>query len=214
LSVNHFNLFIDIEKEYLSALPITRYSIKNYNRAKVQKMGYVYLSEQKNYYSVPCRYIGKFTEIQHNTNVVEIFYNKERIATHSKSYRRGDYITNKDHLSSTHNFYQSWNKDFFVNQAKSIGDNTALYIEKLIDIQIYPEIAYKRSMGIISLKTKFSKSRLEAACEKALNSDLKYYSYKIIETILKNKTDQEPEKQELTHKISKHDNLRNSNIYK
>jgi len=214
LGISRFKQFVDIEKEYLGALPNIAYSVKNYNRAKVQKMGYIYLSEQKNYYSVPYRYIGKFTEIQHNANTVEVFYNKERIASHIKSYAKGHYITNNQHLSSTHNFYQSWNKEFFLKLASKIGSNTVVYIEKLIDSQPYPEIGYKRSNGIISLKRKFSRERLEAACEKALNSDLQYYSYKLIENILKNKTDQEAETQEVTHNIDGHENLRNSNIYK
>ncbi len=145
---------------------------------------------------------------------MEVFYNKERIASHIKSYAKGQYITNDKHLSSTHNFYQSWNKEFFLKQASGIGSNTVTYIEKLIDSLPYPEVGYKRANGIISLKNKFSKERLEASCKKALNSDLTYYSYKLIENILINKTDQEPEKQEVTHEIKNHKNLRNSNIYK
>ena len=72
---------------------------------------------QKNYYSVPYRYIGKHVEIQHTSDTVEIYYNKERIATHAKIYRKGNYATNKDHLSSTHRYYQSWSRDFFVKKA-------------------------------------------------------------------------------------------------
>jgi hypothetical protein len=94
------------------------------------------LSEQKNYYSVPYRYIGKHIEVQHTIDTVEIFYNKERIATHVKSYRRGNYTTIKEHLASTHQYYLSWSKEFFVKQAASIGENTATYIGKLIDQQI------------------------------------------------------------------------------
>ncbi len=82
--ISRLKQFIEIEKEHLSVLPNEPYLIKNYNRAKVQKMGYIYLSEQKNYYSVPYRYIGKHVEVQHTMDTVEIFYNKERLATHVK----------------------------------------------------------------------------------------------------------------------------------
>ena len=46
-------LFQSVEREYLKPLPTTAYEIKDYKRAKVQKMGYVYFSPDKSYYSVP-----------------------------------------------------------------------------------------------------------------------------------------------------------------
>ena len=210
--ISRFKQFVEFEKEHLSPLPAEPYRIKHYNRAKVQKMGYVFLSEQKNYYSVPYRYIGKHVEVQHTIDTVEIYYNKDRIATHSKSCRRGNYTTIKDHLSSTHRYYQSWSKEFFVKMAAVIGINSAAYIAKLIDQQSYPEIGFKRSQGIISLKSKYPKERIEAACKKALQYDI--CSYRIIENILKNHADLEPEQEEIKHKIKPHGNLRSAANYK
>ena len=204
--------FAEIEKEYLSPLPSQPYQIKHYNRAKVQKMGYIYLSDAKNYYSVPYRFIGKHIEVQHTIDTVEIYYNKERIATHAKSQRKGSYTTLKDHLSSTHKYYQSWSKEFFVKKAAEIGINTTSYIAKLIDQQAYPEVGFKRSQGIIALKYKYTKERVEVACKKALAYDL--CSYRIIENILKNKSDQEPETLQLKHEIKAHSNLREASNYK
>ncbi len=175
-------------------------------------MGYIYLSDAKNYYSVPYRFIGKHVEVQHTIDTVEIYYNKERIAIHAKSQRKGNYTTIKDHLSSTHQYYQSWSKEFFVKKAAEIGINTTSYIAKLIDQQAYPEVGFKRSQGIIALKHKYTKERVEAACKKALAYDL--CSYKIIENMLKNKSDQEPETLQIKHEIKTHSNLRKASNYK
>lgn len=210
--ISRLKQFIEIEKEYLSPLPNEPYQIKYYNRAKVQKMGYVYLSSSKNYYSVPYRFIGNEVEVQHTIDTVEVYYKKERIASHAKSLQKGGYTTIKDHLSSTHQYYQSWSKGFFVKRAAEIGINTATYIAKLIDQQTYPEIGFKRSQGIVSLKKQYTKERVEAACKKALAYDL--CSYKIIETILKNKSDQESETGDIKHKITQHENLRKASNYK
>ena len=46
-------LFQSIERSYLKTLPEVAYELKDYKRAKVQKIGYVYFSPDKNYYSVP-----------------------------------------------------------------------------------------------------------------------------------------------------------------
>lgn len=210
--ISRFKQFVEFEKQYLSTLPAEPYQIKHYNRAKVQKMGYVYLSEGKNYYSVPYRYIGNDVEIQHTIDTVEIYYKKERIATHAKSYRGGSYTTIKDHLSSTHLYYQSWSREFFVKMAAAIGMNTAVYVGKLIDQQPYPEIGFKRSQGIIQLKHKYLAQRIEAACQKALAYDI--CSFHIVETILKNHTDMEPRQEPIKHQIKPHSNLRSTVNYK
>jgi transposase/biotin operon repressor len=210
--ISRFKQFVEFEQQHLSPLPAEPYKIKYYNRAKVQKMGYVYLNEGKNYYSVPYRYIGKHVEVQYTIDSVEIYFNKERIATHAKSHRRGSYITVKDHLSSTHRYYQSWSREFFVKTASSIGINAAIYVGKLIDQQLYPEVGYKRCQGIISLKHKYTRERVEAACKKALDYDI--CSYKTIETILKNNADMEPQQDDVIHKIKPHSNLRKAGNYK
>ncbi len=212
IGVSRFKQFTDIEQEELSALPNDPYQIKYYKRAKVQKMGYVYLSEQKNYYSVPYRYIGNFVEIQYNLDTVEIYFNKDRVATHLKSRQKGSYITIKDHLSSTHQYYQSWSRDFFVKKAAEIGLNTASYISKLIDQESYPEIGFKRSQGIIAFQHKYPKDRIESACERAMQYDL--CSFKIIDNILKNNADLEQKESLLQHQIGPHQNLRNTSNYK
>jgi len=88
LETSRYKQFIDIEKSYLEALPSQPYELKEYKKAKVQKMGFVYLHEDKNYYSVPFRYIGQHVEVQYNSEDVEIYYNSDRIAMHKRNYRK------------------------------------------------------------------------------------------------------------------------------
>ena len=57
LGISRFKHFLDNEKTFLSPLPSQSYELKEYKKAKVQKMGFVYLHQDKNYYSVPYRYI-------------------------------------------------------------------------------------------------------------------------------------------------------------
>ncbi|NPD48377.1 IS21 family transposase, partial [Lentimicrobium sp. S6] len=80
LGTSRFKHFSDYERSYLSSLPSQPYELKEYKKAKVQKMGIVYLHEDKNYYSVPFRYIGNDVEVQYNSEDVEIYCKSERIA--------------------------------------------------------------------------------------------------------------------------------------
>lgn len=182
--------FISLERQYLQALPAHRYQIKEYRTAKVHKTGYIYLSEDKHYYSVPFRYIGKQTEVHYTTSMVEVYYKKERVASHKRDYRSSKYSTIKDHLSSTHRAYSEWSLSYFQVRAECIGEQTKQYITELIEDKPYPEVAYKQALGILSLKKNYGNERLENACLRAGHHD--HRGYHIIENILKKGLDKLP----------------------
>lgn len=204
--------FLTIEQSLLSPLPAENYEIKQYKRATVQKMGYVFLSADKNYYSVPYRFIGKRVELSYNRQSVEIHYNRERIASHLRSYRPGRYTSIKDHLSSTHQFYNNWSPAFFQKLARPHGNAVVDYFKVLIESKDYPEVAYKQCLGILSLGKTHDKGRLNNACKRGLA--FHRYGFHIIKNILKNKMDlQTQEEQDLHHEIDKHENIRGATYY-
>lgn len=131
LKVSRRQQFLTIEKDFLSVLPTEKYELRHYKKATVQKMGYVFLSQDKNYYSTPYRFIGKKVEVSYNQQIVEIHYKNERIASHSRSFRSGRYTTIKEHLSSSHNFYSSWSPAFFQKLARPHGDAVVQYVKAL-----------------------------------------------------------------------------------
>lgn len=208
-------LFQSIEKSTLKVLPLAAYEMKEYRRAKVQKMGYVYFSPDKNYYSVPYRFIGKQTQIHYTNSWVEVYYNSERIAIHRRERARGVYITIKKHLSSTHQAYKDWSPEYFKTLAKKHGEAVMMFVEGLIHQSDYPEIAYKRAIGVIQLHREYGSERLNNACQRALYGNaLKYYTVK---NILKNNLDKEYlsiDNLNLTEThIPKHDNIRGAETY-
>ncbi len=208
-------LFQSVEREYLKPLPLTAYEIKDYKRAKVQKMGYVYFSPDKNYYSVPYRYIGKSTQIHYTPSTVEVYYNHERIALHKRSPAMGIYITNKDHLSSTHKAYIQWSPEYFKKKAAPHGNDVLACIEGLFTRCTYPEAAYRSAMGIIQLHRSYGSERLNNACKRAVLGEI--YSYKRVKNILENNLDKEKlhadDMMKATSHIPRHSNLRGANAY-
>ena len=204
-------LFIELEEQYLQPLPSTLYQIKHYKQSKVQKMGYIYLCDTKNYYSVPYRYIGKQVELQYDQDTIEIYYQSERIASHKRVYRPGQYVTIKEHMSSTHQFYSDWSPEYFNKLALNIGSKTGEYISLLIAQQDYPETGYKQALGILSLKKAFDKHRIENACTLALTHDK--YSYRTIKRILENNMDKAIETKTAKLYIPLHVNIRGAAAY-
>lgn len=209
-------LFQSVERSYLKPLPPVPYELKDYTRAKVQKMGYVYFSPDKNYYSVPYRYIGKGTIIHYTKSVVEVYHYHQRIALHQRSLARGTYITNKDHLSSTHKYCSDWSPDFFKKKAALHGQYVLNCIETILTAHEYPEIGYKRAMGVIQLHQSYSSERLNNACKRALEGGAASYMH--IKNILKNNLDKaslfNQELEGTKSHIPAHQNIRGASAYK
>lgn len=208
-------LFQSVERAHLKPLPQSVYQLKDYRRAKVQKIGYVYFSPDKSYYSVPYRYIGTSTLIHYTKSMVEIYHCHERIALHIRNPSKGIYITNKAHLSSTHKDYTDWSPDFFKRMALRHGSDVVACIEGLFIECDYPETAYKRAMGIIQLHQLYGSERLNNACGRAVYA--KAVSYQRIKNILENKLDSVPlddwEKDNKQSHIPPHDNIRGAGSF-
>lgn len=213
LGISRRQQFLDIEQVFLNELPTENYELKYYKKAKVQKMGHIFLSADKHYYSVPYRYIGKQIEVSYNQNTVEIYYGQQRVATHKRSFRSGRYSTIKEHLCSSHKFYQNWSPAFFGKLARPHGQQVVQYIKMLIESKPYPEVAYKQCLGIIALAKTYCSDRLNKACKRGLHYHR--YGYQIIKEILDHNMDKVDDLENQTEHIpiEKHENIRGQSYY-
>lgn len=204
--------FLEFEQPALDPLPPTPYQLRHYKRAKVQKISHIYLGVDKNYYSVPHRYVGCHVEIQYTADAVEIFYDGERIAHHKRNRAAGKYTTIGSHMPSAHQAYNDWNPDTFARRAGRIGPYTERYIRQLIAQYDYPEIGYKQAQGILALAKQYAPERVEAACCRAAEG---YRAgYRTITNILKNNLDQTGQaEQTQDNHIPDHGNIRGENHY-
>jgi transposase len=204
--------FLEIERPALGPLPPSPYQLRHYRRAKVQKISHIYLGTDKNYYSVPHRYVGRHVEVQYTADVVEVFYDGERIAHHPRSRSAGKYTTIGTHMPSAHQVYNDWNPGWFAKRAAGIGPYAQSYIRRLIAQYDYPEIGYKQAQGILALTKQYSTERVEAACRRAARGHRA--GYRTITNILTNKLDQIDQTElPLENHIPDHSNIRGGNHY-
>ena len=176
------------------------------------KNGYVQISEDKHYYSVPYRFIGRKVKLIYSASHVSVFYNKERIAYHKRAVKRYGYTTTKEHLSSSHQFVTEWNPDKFTSWAGAIAPIVQNYITRILDTATYPEQAYRSCIGILSNEKKVGKERLVKAIERATFYGA--YNYTIIKNILQAGLDRMPlEEEGRQPSLPFHDNLRGANHY-
>lgn len=206
--------FVALEQSVLQPLPRQRYEYRKFAKATVYKSSHVWLGEDKHYYSVPYRYIGKKVRLIYTTSLVEVYYQQERIAVHPRQKGLYGYTSQKNHLPSTHRFVTDWNPEKFLSWARGIGTQTHQLIENVLESKPHPEQGYKTSLGILSLARKVGKERLEKACGRALHYQT--YSYRIVKNIL----DKRLEELDDTLPSSapdcftiEHENLRGSHYY-
>ena len=143
---------------------------------------------------------------------VEIFYNLNRIALHTRNYRPFHYTTVKDHLPSSHQFLAEWNPSKFIEWGNSIDKIVGEFITLLIDRKKHPEQAYKSCIGVLALKKKVGKKRLINACKRAINYNI--YDYHTIKLILDKKLDIYTDDNDEDQVLPQHKNIRGENYYK
>lgn len=200
------------EKDKLMPLATERYEMKRFKSVTVMKNSHVHLSEDKHYYSVPYRYIGRKVKMIYAASQVAIFYNKERIAFHKRDPKHFGYTTIREHLPSAHQFVSDWNPDKFLSWAEGIAPVVRQYIAEILERKTYPEQAYRSCVGILSQEKKAGRKRFINAIERAMHYGA--YNYKIIDRILKGGLDRlKEEDNEKQTSLPFHENIRGADHY-
>ena len=178
-------LFNEMEADILRPLPATRFQMKTRKSVTVMRNSYATLN--KHYYSVPKEYIGKRVEIIYDADTLEIFYGLKFITTHHRDDTPYGYTQKSSHKLPGH--HGSYDKDMDdIYQKAAAMDNIVLtYLKEVADEKKYPPLAFRACRGILSLKKKYGKHRLIAAC--AYASQSRRYGYNEVREILEKRED-------------------------
>lgn len=200
------------EKGLLKPLPDQPYEIRHTTTAKVQKNYHVILGEDFHQYSVPYTLIGKQLKLNYTTTTVEIYHEQKRVAIHTRNFKKYSHSTQAGHRPANHAEVvksKAWDADYFLSQAKTVGPDTAVYLQRVLDAKIFPEQTYNSCLGILRLGKHYGPDRLEAACNRALACS--HANYGIINNILKNGLDKNKDLPE--GYIPRHENIRGDTAY-
>ena len=176
------------------------------------KNSHIHLSDDKHYYSIPYRFIGKKVKMVYSTSQVSVYYNKERIAFYKRDIKQFGYTTTKEHLPSAHQFVSDWSPDKFLSWAARVDPKVKQYINRILESKTYPEQAYRSCVGILSQEKKVGKQRLVDAIDRAIHYGA--YNYKIIDRILKGGLDRLKEDDEKQTSLPFHENIRGPKSYR
>ncbi|MCL2479609.1 MAG: IS21 family transposase [Treponema sp.] len=178
------------ERPFLLPLPPKPFELATWKIATVQ-LNY-HIAVDKINYSVPYEYIKHKVDVRLTQNMIEVFYNGNRITCHKRLYGRpGQYSTIIEHMPENHRQYAQWNAERFITWSSGIGPFTEKVVKAIIASRKVEQQSYKTCIAILKLADTYTAVRLEGACEKAFcfNS---CPSFRSIKTILKTGTDTRP----------------------
>ena len=174
-------LFATLERPALKPLPQKPYEYAEWKKARVN-IDY-HIEVDHHYYSVPYQLVKEQVDVRLTQSTVEVLFRNRRVASHPRSYQKGKFTTSKEHLSKSHQAYLEWTPSRMIRWAAKDGPHTEKLITHILESRPHPHHGFRSCLGILRLAKSYSPERLEAACACALQ--IKGYSYKSVESILK-----------------------------
>jgi len=185
MKVSRRELFETIDKPAMKPLPERRYEFAEWHTPRVNIDYHVELNHH--YYSVPYQLRGEAVDTRMTATTVEIFFKGKRVASHVRSSQPGTHTTLTEHMPESHKRYLEWTPSRIMKWAAKTGPSTEALVAEIMERKTHPEQGFRSCLGIIRLGKRYGEERLEAACRRALL--LRAYSYRSVESILKNNLD-------------------------
>jgi len=210
---SRLSAFEALDKPVLKPLPEKPYDYAVWKKAKA---GIDYHIEvDKHFYSVSHSLVGYKLEVRITATLIEVLHQGQRVASHAKQ-QRGGFSTCPEHMPKHHRQQRDWTPKRFINWAESIGPCTVQVIDHVLHARPHAEQGYRACLGLLNHARRYSKKRLEAACERALA--IHSPNYRSITSILKKGLDQRPldhpqEREDRENALPEHRNVRGSDYY-
>ena len=180
----------DEERAFMLPIPALPYEPANWKKATVALNYHIYVDSM--YYSVPFEYIHQKVDVRLTRNMVEVFFDGNRICSHKRLMgRKSQYSTIPEHMPPEHRQYAQWNVERFIRWAEKYGENSVKVVRAILSKGKTEQQGYKSCIAILKLAEKYSGNKLEIACRKALHYAAAP-SFKQISKILENGVTEDP----------------------
>lgn len=176
-------IFFSEEKTQLKPLPKERWEIHVWARCTVRADWRVVW--ENGYYSVPYELIGEKIDLCATSTLVRIFHNHKEVALHERSTKKWQYKRRAEHAPPFKEAVLQCTREGLLELARDIGEYTYQYSEKILSTPGVDKLSPVRNL--LNLADKYSKDKLEKACERGCRYMLSSYSE--IKNILASKLD-------------------------
>lgn len=204
------SLYEAIDRPALRPLPEQSYEYAEWRKAKPGIDYHVVVD--KRLYSVPHALVGQVLDLRVTGSMVEVMHRGKRVALHPR-HGKGRYSTIIEHMPKSHQAHEQWTPGRFLNWGRQIGPCTAAVVKRNLDDRPHPEHGYRACMGLLQLSKRYTRQRLEKACERGLRIGGTAYSNisSILQSGLDQQMDELPSQEQ--QELPLHHNLRGSDYY-
>ena len=143
----------------------------------------------RHYYSVPYQLAGQQLEARYTATTIELFQDGKRVASHARSSASYRHTTIPEHMPKSHQAHLEWTPSRLIHWAEGVGVATAEVVRTILERKPHPEMGYRACLGVLSLEKIYTKPRLEAASQRAVQ--LQAFSYQSLKSILKRSLDRQ-----------------------
>lgn len=178
--------FVEHERAALRPLPTEPFTLCAVKQVKVHPDCHVVI--EGSYYSVPYAYVGQTLEAYVEERVVQLYQGQTLLATHMRAQQQGQHSTQLEHYPAALSAYLERTPARCRELAAQVGPATLQVVQTLLDDR--PLDHLRAVQGILRLEEQVGRSRLEAACARAI-----YFgdvNYRHIKQILNAALDREP----------------------
>ena len=177
-------IFKSEEEKTLRPLPKSRWELTSWSQSTVRRDWRIMFDSS--YYSVPYELIGKLVQVCATTSLVRIFYNHKEVAYHERSRKKWEFKRKAEYAPPIHEAVLQCSREGLLSLAETVGPFTYQVVHEILS---HPTIDKLRPVRqLLNLTNKYSKERLEKACQRACL--YKMFSYESIKNILGNNLDQ------------------------
>ena len=180
-------LFEQLEQSKLKPLRSEPYQFGIWQKARVRSDYTVRIGTC--HYSVPYNYIGVLAGVKIKEDLVEIYHDDHKIASHQRLHHEHGLSMQLSHLAPEHKKYVEWTPTKIMQQAAEIGPHATAYVTEYRQTKKHESQWCQACFGLFNLVNKYGADRFELACKIGLKQHAK--SIEAIKGILQSNQDQQ-----------------------
>lgn len=159
-----FEVFTTEEKLLLKGLPEEKFDIPLWKEAKVHPDHHVVF--EKNYYSMPTRYVGNAVWVRGGLYVVQIFHDGELAKTHRRAYAKGAWVTDETDYPPEKSRYLLKTTTHYQQEASKHGEYVRQVVATIMNEHAYRNI--RKVQAIFRLSDKYGSEAMNLTCRRCI----------------------------------------------
>lgn len=208
-------IFEKYERPKMLPLPDSLYRFRLRKEVKLSGTYHVCVGRERHMYSVPYKYVGQKVKVMWDVEYVEVYVADELVCAHRRSLVPYGYSTVPQHMPEKHLAYQrsrEVNAATLIEWGERVGPCVKWAIEDILRRTTFPQQAYGKCSGILSLGRKYGNARIDRACA-MLREEYGTAGYKALANMLKNNRDMEADGGETVSRTPFNDDVRGASAY-